>query len=635
MCALSSMVPRVKKLLLINPRAPESFWSFRWALETVLPDKRAVNPPLGLATVAALTPADWEVSIIDENIEPIPLSPDADVIGVCGMGAQFVRQKELLTLYRSRGYFVAAGGSYASLCPEKYADLADVVIAGEAESIWPRFCADFEEGNSRTLYRETAVVSLLDSPTPRFELLKLDRYAMVSLQFSRGCPFVCDFCDIIVMFGRKPRTKSIEQIERELDLLRRLGAYNLFFVDDNFIGNKPAAKQLLRFLRDYQDRFDRPFRFGTEASMNLAQDPELLRLFREANFQWVFVGIESPDEESLREAGKLQNTREDMLVSVRTLYANGIDVFAGFIVGFDHDTIETFDRQYDFIMKSGIQVAMVGLLTALPRTPLYERLASEGRLLPIAQSSDNTSLGINFVPKRMSAESMIAGYKALYQRLCADRSIAARIRMKMRYLAPSTQTSGYALREMLVIGRRLMRSMLRDGGLSRLFHFFRTAIPQPGLFPSVVSDWVTGLSMRSFATRHLTGVREPESSVARGYQSLVKRLRKYVHAGSVEISRDPVVSLTLSGYVDRRFFANAARSLDRLLRKGRSPVSLVINQIDPGQVPRLERMLRRLARHADRISLSVARAVMDMEIDWSRFEVALHPQIGQWNASGG
>ncbi|HMA31975.1 MAG TPA: radical SAM protein, partial [Casimicrobiaceae bacterium] len=281
------------RLLLINPKYPESFWSFKWAVDGILPSKRAINPPLGLATLAALCPPSWSVEIVDENIESIPLAPDADIVGVCGMGVQFARQAELLGYYRARGYHVVAGGSFASLCPERYASLADTVVAGEAEYVWPRFCADFEHGSADPMYRETGVVALADSPTPRFDLLKLDRYSTATMQFSRGCPYLCEFCDIIVMFGRKPRTKAVPQIERELDALRALGASNVFFVDDNLIGNRAVAKELLRSLIDYQARHHYRFRFGTEASINLAHDAELMQLMRDANFGWVFIGIES------------------------------------------------------------------------------------------------------------------------------------------------------------------------------------------------------------------------------------------------------------------------------------------------------------------------------------------------------
>src|SRR5262245_13978732 len=212
------------KLLLINPRLPESFWCFSWALRHVARDKKAVLSPLGLATVAALTPPDWDVTILDENIEPIDWDARADVVGVCGMAVQYPRQREIAAHFRRQGCHVLAGGSYAPLCPEEYQDVADTVVAGEAEYAWPRFCDDFRRGRPQRLYQETGVVDLADSPVPRHDLLKLHLYQSVAVQFSRGCPFRCEFCDIIVTFGRKPRTKPLNQVERELDLLRSLAA---------------------------------------------------------------------------------------------------------------------------------------------------------------------------------------------------------------------------------------------------------------------------------------------------------------------------------------------------------------------------------------------------------------------------
>jgi len=462
------------RLLLINPKFPESFWSFKWALERVLPGKRALNPPLGLATLAALCPPDWEIEIVDENIESIPLAPVADLVGVCGMGVQFARQRELLAYYRGRGYRTVAGGSFASLCPERYEALADTVIAGEAEYIWKEFCRDLARGAPKALYRETGVVALADSPTPRFDLLKLDKYSSVSLQFSRGCPYRCEFCDIIVMFGRKPRTKSPEQIGRELDALRARGTSSVFFVDDNLIGHRPAAKALLRYLVDYQRRHGQPFHFGTEASINLAQDDELLALFRAAGFEWVFIGIESPDAASLEETGKTQNLRQDLLASVRKIYAHGIDVLAGFIIGFDHDDLGTFERQYRFITAAGIQVAMIGLLTALPRTPLYERLQREGRLIASEHHSDNTKLATNIVPKRMEYDEMVRGFRQLYARLFTDRAIAARIRAKLAHLARPVYRAGHRPRQQLGILLRLLVRGILPGGPRRVWQFLRT-----------------------------------------------------------------------------------------------------------------------------------------------------------------
>lgn len=494
------------RLLLINPQFPESFWTFKWAIERVLPRMHATNPPLGLATLAALCPADWEVEIVDENVETLPLAPAADLIGICGMGVQFGRQAELLRFYRSRGYLVVAGGSYASLCPEKYADIAHTVVAGEAEYLWPRFCADFAAGRPQPLYRETQTVALTDSPTPRFDLLKLDRYSNVSLQFSRGCPFRCEFCDIIVMFGRRPRTKTAEQIGRELDALRAHGVRRVFFVDDNLIGNRPQVKLLLLYLADYQRRHDYRFSFGTEASLNLARDEELLRLFRDANFTWVFIGIETTDVESLKETKKTQNVGGDMLAEVRRLYAHGIDVLAGFIVGFDNDTLESFDRQRDFIMAAGIQSAMIGLLYAMPRTPLYERMQREGRLRADVDGCDNTVAGTNITPRGMDYDQMVGRYKSLYRELLTDRAIGERIRNKMSYMQAPLYTGGFGGIDSLGLILRLLRRGILPGGPSRWAAFLRSLLlAQPRQIPCVISDWIIALSMADFARRRLAG----------------------------------------------------------------------------------------------------------------------------------
>ncbi len=620
------------RLLLINPRFPESFWSFKWAVDMLLPGKRTVNPPLGLATLAALCPDGWDVTIVDENIESLPLDPTADIIGICGMGVQFGRQRELLAYYRSKGFYVVAGGSYASLCPEEYESLADTVISGEAEYIWKEFCQDFERGAPRALYQETGEVDLADSPVPRFDLLQLEKYQAVSLQFSRGCPFRCEFCDIIVMFGRKPRTKPLEQVGRELDSLRRLGIHNVFFVDDNLIGNKPLAKKLLRFLADYQREHEYRFSFGTEASLNLAQDEELLSLFRSANFGWVFLGIESPDEASLKETLKFQNTRQDIMTSVRVIYAHGIDILAGFIIGFDHDTLDTFERQYRFIIDSGIQASMIGLLQATPKTPLYERLAKDGRLIPHVQSSNNSRLGTNVIPKGMSYDEMVEGYRRLHERLYDDKGIATRIRNKLSHLVDPVGQNRYSVRELVGVMRRFFVHGILPGGWRRVVQFIRS-VPwvRPRLIQQAVEDWVVGLSMRDYIDRHFYRSEAPARQAAEGYlRRLEQALARYREAGALELSLGDVkhaatnLSLRLRGWLDRRFFRRAARQLEAVLRDTRSSVTLHIDHLHEAQVRHFDRLLRRLSRHGDRIRITVHERLRNVvKVDSSVFDLSL------------
>jgi radical SAM superfamily enzyme YgiQ (UPF0313 family) len=614
------------RLLLINPKFPDSFWSFKWAVSEVLPNKRTTNPPLGLATLAALCPSDWEVEIIDENVEPVPLEPNADLIGICGMGVQFPRQSELLTYYRSRGHKVVAGGSYASLCPENYEGIADFVIAGEAEHIWKQFCTDYQMGIPQTLYKETGTVELVDSPTPRFDLLKLDRYSSVTLQFSRGCPYRCEFCDIIVMFGRKPRVKPLEQVGLELDALRKQGVVRVFFVDDNLIGNRPACKKLLQFLKEYQDKHNYRFSFGTEASLNMAADTELLKLFRDAGFGWVFIGIESPDPASLKETLKTQNMNQDILGSIAKIYSFGIEVLAGFIIGFDNDTIETFEAQYTFITASGIQAAMVGLLHALPKTPLYERLEKAGRLRPFEHDQDNSKLGTNVLPLQMDYDAMVDGYRTLYQRLTTDENIALRMRNKIRQMGPPVFTGGFTQREGLAILGRLFFKGIVPGGISRIALFLGTfPLRRPELLALWVSDWITGLSMQGYVKQHFAAANADQGVIERRVAAVRRALAGYLEAGKVTLSfRQPDLALSMKALVDGRFFQRAAPGLERLLKHTRARLTLRIDALPAQQQEHLSLMLSRLARYGDRVSIIVDEKVRSLiRIDSSVFNLVL------------
>jgi radical SAM superfamily enzyme YgiQ (UPF0313 family) len=410
------------KICLIAPKNPESFWTF----DRILPSlgKKCVFPNLSLPTVAGITPPEHDVVLMDENVEPIDLDTDADIIGLTGYVIHKQRIFELAAEFRRRGKLVVAGGPFASLCPEELRDKVDVVFIDEAEHTWPRFLREYQSGCWQAEYRQVDKPSMHDSPRPRFDLLKTDRYRTMTIQFARGCPFNCEFCDIIVMYGRKPRTKSVGQVMAEVGEIYRLGMRNIFVVDDNFIGNKKEAKELLRALAAWQTANGYAIEFMTEVTLNVAQDDELLRLMRQANFTTIFIGIESPRAESLQETHKTQNLRGNLLDSVHRIQRAGMEVMAGMIVGFDHDDTSIFDEQFRFIQDARIPVSMTGMLNAVPKTPLYQRLKDAGRL--IAESVGDQFVFTNIVPQGMSRVQLYEGYKSLLQRLYSYRNYRRR-----------------------------------------------------------------------------------------------------------------------------------------------------------------------------------------------------------------
>ncbi len=411
------------KIYLVSPKNPESFWTF----DRILPSlkKKCVFPNLSLPTVAGLTPSEHEVVLCDENVEPIDFDTDADIVGLTGYVIHKKRLFELAAEFRRRGKFLVAGGPFASLCPEELRDKVDVVFVDEAEYTWRQFLEEYPAGRWKPEYRQHEKPSMHDSPLPRFDLLKIDRYRTMTIQFARGCPFNCEFCDIIVMYGRKPRTKTVAQVMAEVEEIHRLGLSNIFVVDDNFIGNKVEAKEVLRALADWQKAKGYPIEFMTEVSLNIAQDDELLALMRQANFTTIFIGIESPRAASLQETKKTQNLRENILESVHRIQRAGIEVMAGMIVGFDNDDLSIFDEQFQFIQDARIPVSMTGMLNALPQTPLYERLKDAGRL--IAQSVGDQFVFTNIVPQGMSRAELYEGYRNLLARLYSYRNYRQRV----------------------------------------------------------------------------------------------------------------------------------------------------------------------------------------------------------------
>ena len=602
------------KLLLINPRFPESFWSFSWALEEVVREKQALNSPLGLATLAGLTPDGWEITLIDENVEPIDWSAEADVVGVCGMGVQFPRQKEILQHFRRKGCFVVAGGAYASLCPEEYADLADVVIAGEAENIWPQFCRDFAKGDPQKLYHETGEVDITTSPVPRFDLLKLDKYQKVSIQFSRGCPFLCEFCDIIVMFGRKPRTKSFEQVEQELEVLRAHGVKSVFFVDDNLIGNLPQARKLLAFLTEYQKKHDFPFTFGTEASLNMASEPKLMEAFKTAHFEWVFIGLESPSEESLAETKKNQNLRGDMLSNLRTIYSYGIDIMAGFIIGFDHDDQTIFERQYKFIMESGIAVSMVGLLVALPKTPLFKRLAAAGRLASKDTTPDGTRPYTNIVPEKMTQAELVEGYQQLLFRLRSDKNIHERLLNKVKYLKDPPTTPYLTWRQKLAYFSRLLIFGILPGGPKRMYYFTKSffwGLAHPQSLPIILTDWIASISLKNFGDRYKRVPGQAETTLATLKQKLLTGIATPLERGWMDLrlsvlQNRPHIWIDLNQPLDSKAVRVLYRTLSQTLKVSRQAVVLDLHQLKENQLQYLITLLKKLRRYHEQIQIQIS-----------------------------
>lgn len=416
----------MKKILLISPRTPNTFWSFKHVLPFVA--KQAAFPPLGLITVAAMLPRDWSLKVVDLNVEPLE---DADLrwADYAFLSAMIVHRESVHEVARrcaALGVRIVAGGPLFTTGHAAFPEIPHFVL-GEAEEVMPQLVADLTAGTLQPVYRAPRFPSLAETPIPRYDLLNLRHYVTMAAQFSRGCPYDCEFCDIIVMNGRVPRTKSPEQFIAELETLRVLGWKDMVFVvDDNFIGNKARTKALLHAMIAWRERTRPAMGFLTEASVNLADDAELRSLMIEAGFRKVFVGIETPSAAALDECRKLQNRGRDLVAAVQTLQKSGLEVMGGFIVGFDSDTGDIFKQQFDFIQRSGVATAMVGLLTALPQTRLYQRLEREGRLLA-ESTGNNTAAALNFRP-HLNREFLENGYRELMRRLYEPRNYYRRIR---------------------------------------------------------------------------------------------------------------------------------------------------------------------------------------------------------------
>jgi radical SAM superfamily enzyme YgiQ (UPF0313 family) len=394
---------------------------------------RAMFPPLGLLTLAALTPSEFQVTLCDQNAgQSVDYETDAAIVGITGYIIQMPRVFALADRFRARGKTVVLGGPLANLLPEACRPHCDVLFEGEAEYTWSRFLREYAAGRPADRYHEPEKIHLPDSPPPRLGVLNR-RYAHGIVQCSRGCPFTCEFCDIIVMYGRKMRFKPIAQVVQEVAAWQAAGMSHVFFADDNFIGNRAYAKQLLRALAAWNGRQRHALSFYTQASVDMVRDEELLGLLRDANFVSVFLGIESPRKASLAETHKTQNEKLDLVAAVHKIQSYNLVVSAGMIVGFDNDDADIFEEQYDFLQRAGIPTVMLSLLLAVPRTPLYERLRAAGRLRPARDTGTDasefvgTSGALNFRPLRMTEEQVVQGQRRLYQRLYSPAAFAQRL----------------------------------------------------------------------------------------------------------------------------------------------------------------------------------------------------------------
>ena len=473
------------KILMVWPSFPPSFWSLGEVMQIV--PERSLVPPLGLITVAALCPAHWEIRLVDLAFQVLRDEDIlwADLVMVSAMAVQRKSVRLILERASKLNRRTMIGGPYASSDPDALLPLADHVVVGEPDEMFPQIALDLERGSARRLYSIAKKPDVSRTPVPRFDLLALNKYTFMSVQFSRGCPFTCEFCDIITIYGRHPRTKSPAQLTRELDSLLQLGwRKDVFVVDDNFIGNHKAALELVHELELWQRRNRYPFGFFTEASIDLASRPALLDAMVKANFWRVFIGIESPSAESLKETKKFQNLRRDLLDSIRFIQQHGLWVMGGFIVGFDSDPLDIFDRQIEFVQRAAIPWAMTGILQAPPTTPLYERMKKEGRLL------ENKPEPSNFEPPNfrtvLPLPELLDGTKRMLLALYDPHRFYQRVLDSLERWQPRLEqkASAISLRYLLSV---LPKSVWKQGVLSRYrgayWRFMRGLMMRWGLEP--------------------------------------------------------------------------------------------------------------------------------------------------------
>jgi radical SAM superfamily enzyme YgiQ (UPF0313 family) len=492
------------KILLVSPRVPDTFWSFKHALRFV--SKKAGEPPLGLLTVAAMLPAEWQKTLVDLNVRELEDSEitGADYVFLSAMSVQEASARTIIERCNRLGTKVVAGGPLFTARYDEFEGV-DHFVLNEAEITLRPFLDDLAHSCARHLYTTTQWADITTTPAPLWELIDFHHYASLNLQYSRGCPFDCEFCDITVLYGRVPRTKTLEQVIAEMDQLRLLGwRGHVFFVDDNFIGNKGKLKeQILPGIIEWMDRHDHPFSLSTEASLNLSDDEELMHMMGRAGFESVFVGIESPNESSLLECRKVPNKNRDLLGSVHAIQRSGLQVQAGFILGFDNDPPSIFNTLIAFIHDSGIVTAMVGILSAPRGTRLHQRLVEEGRMLK-PFTGNNTDYSMNFVPK-MNAEALLEGYKKVVGTIYSPKEYYARVRKFLNTYKPLHRRRA-RIRTIHLIAFYKSIFFLGIANKERIYYwklFFWSLFRRPELFPMAITCAIYGFHFRKVFERSM------------------------------------------------------------------------------------------------------------------------------------
>jgi radical SAM superfamily enzyme YgiQ (UPF0313 family) len=458
------------KVLFVYPEYPDTFWSFKYVLKFI--SKKAAFPPLGLLTIGSMVPEKWQKKLVDLNVEPLEDAhlDWADMVFISAMIVQQKSAQEIIDRCRTHGKKIVAGGPAFTTQHEEFTGV-DHFVLNEAEITLPLFLNDLEQGRPKKVYTSSTRPDIAATPIPLWSLINIHDYATLAIQYSRGCPYNCEFCDIVIMNGRRPRVKTPEQMKKEFQALHDAGwRKSVFIVDDNFIGNRQEVKKMLPALIDWQKGHNYPFTLLTEASTDLANDEDLMQMMSSANFFKVFLGLETPDNESLKECGKYQNSSRNLVEAVHDIHRHGMQVMGGFIVGFDNDTESIFEAQITFIQQIGVVTAMVGVLTALPQTRLWHRLKAEGRLLSGA-TGENTDGVLNFMPK-MGVEALNDGYKKILSSIYSHKQYYQRINT---FIENYTPTAISKLQKQDIIA--FFKSVWRIGIVSRArFHYWKLLI---------------------------------------------------------------------------------------------------------------------------------------------------------------